>query len=114
MRTCVFQAQEGHTGTQEATEVSIEYKDNVVQRCTLTSLELTECHYLAEAGCKSSCINLCKLPAQAFFNDVLSFPMTMTPEFSNISCVFDFGVAPHLSPAILLWGDLVCCCVRPL
>ena len=61
---------------------------------TETSLMLTECRYLAQSGCKSACINLCKLPTQAFFNDVLGFPLTMNPDFTNSSCVFDFGVSP--------------------
>ena len=63
---------------------------------TPTSVELTECRYLREAGCKSACINLCKIPTQTFFNDVLNFPMTMTPDFEGgtSGCVFDFGVPP--------------------
>ncbi len=59
-----------------------------------TSIKLIECRYLKESGCKSACLNLCKAPTQAFFSQVLGFPMTMEPDWDEKSCVFKFGELP--------------------
>jgi hypothetical protein len=61
---------------------------------TSTELYIPECRYLAESGCKSACINLCKIPCQTFFSEVLNFPLWMEPKYEEKGCVFHFGVAP--------------------
>jgi len=60
----------------------------------MSGLEAKQCRYLLESGCKSACINICKIPTQAFFNDVVGLPLRMTPDFETGSCKFEFGMAP--------------------
>lgn len=50
--------------------------------------------YLAESGCVGMCTNLCKSPVQAFFTDQLGMPLTMKPNFDDLSCDMIFGLAP--------------------
>ena len=52
------------------------------------------CRYLEEAGCASVCINACKMPTQAFFNDDMGVPMRMEPDYETLECRFKFGKAP--------------------
>lgn len=56
--------------------------------------KLTECRFLQESGCKSTCLHLCKMPTQAFFNEELGLPLRMTPNFDDCSCTFEFGLSP--------------------
>ncbi len=56
--------------------------------------KLLECRFLQESGCKSTCLHLCKLPTQAFFNEELGLPLRMTPNFDDCSCTFEFGLRP--------------------
>ena len=60
----------------------------------LSGLEAKQCRYLLESGCKSACVNICKIPTQAFFNDVVGLPLRMTPDYDKGSCKFEFGLAP--------------------
>jgi len=60
----------------------------------LSGLEAKQCRYLLESGCKSACVNICKIPTQAFFNDVVGLPLRMTPDYEKGSCKFEFGLAP--------------------
>eukprot|EP00667_Euglena_gracilis_P002543 EG_transcript_2543 len=52
------------------------------------------CRFLEETGCKGLCLNLCKLPTQTFFQDVLGLQMTMNPDFDTHECRLSFGLAP--------------------
>ena len=60
----------------------------------MSGLQVKQCRYLLESGCKSTCLNICKIPTQAFFNDVIGLPLTMTPDFTDASCKFEFGKTP--------------------
>jgi len=57
-------------------------------------VELKECRYLAEAGCKKACVQLCKGPTQAFFKESLGIPLYMKPNFETCACELQFGVEP--------------------
>jgi len=58
-----------------------------------SGVKLLECRYLLESGCKSTCLHICKMPTQEFFNS-LGVPLSMTPNFDDCSCKFEFGKAP--------------------
>ena len=60
----------------------------------LSGLEAKQCRYLLESGCKSTCVNICKIPTQAFFNDVIGLPLRMTPDYESGACKFEFGLKP--------------------
>lgn len=36
-----------------------------------------------ESGCKGMCMNICKLPAEQFFDKHLGLPLTVTPNFET-------------------------------
>jgi Beta-carotene isomerase D27-like, C-terminal len=40
------------------------------------------------------CINMCKLPTQDFFTQGFGIPLTMTPNFEDLSCEMVFGQLP--------------------
>jgi hypothetical protein len=60
----------------------------------LSTTVLRRCRYLEAAGCKSACINVCKVPTQNFFADVLGVPLTMDPDFESLGCELRFGQPP--------------------
>lgn len=61
-----------------------------------TGVYVERCKYLEESKCVGICINTCKLPTQAFFNDHMGVPLLMEPNFNDYSCQFNFGVLPPL------------------
>lgn len=52
------------------------------------------CRFLEESACASICINACKLPTQAFFNEEMGVPMRMEPDYETLECRFKFGLPP--------------------
>ncbi|EFN59961.1 hypothetical protein CHLNCDRAFT_133062 [Chlorella variabilis] len=60
----------------------------------MSAVKIERCRYLAESGCTGMCINLCKSPTQAFFTEQLGMPLTMTPNFEDLSCEMVFGKRP--------------------
>ena len=54
------------------------------------------CRFLEEAGCASVCVNACKMPTQAFFNEQMGVPMRMVPDYETLECRFKFGLPPSL------------------
>lgn len=61
----------------------------------LTSgVEIEKCRYLETSGCTGMCVNLCKRPTQYFFTKELGMPLTMEPNFENLSCRMIFGQEP--------------------
>jgi hypothetical protein len=60
-------------------------------------LRVHRCRYLEESQCASICVNTCKMPTQAFFNEDMGVPMVMEPNYDTLECKFKFGVRP--SPA---------------
>ncbi|KAI5059110.1 hypothetical protein GOP47_0025429 [Adiantum capillus-veneris] len=74
--------------------------------CSINTVELNDgtllesgvlverCKYLEESKCAGICIHTCKLPSQTFITDYMGVPLTMEPNFEDLSCQFKFGVAP--------------------
>jgi hypothetical protein len=63
---------------------------------------IQKCRYLAESGCVGMCVNMCKVPTQNFFTEKFGIPLTMTPNFEDLSCTMIFGqlaAAPAIDPA---------------
>eukprot|EP00884_Botryococcus_braunii_P004293 jgi/Botrbrau1/13865/Bobra.0056s0098.1 len=59
-----------------------------------SGVHIEKCRYLAESGCVGMCVNLCKSPVQTFFTEQLGMPLTMSPNFEDMSCEMVFGQAP--------------------
>lgn len=66
-------------------------------RSQRSGVHIEKCRYLEESGCVGMCINMCKLPTQAFFTQEFGIPLTMTPNFDDLSCEMVFG---HLPPPL--------------
>eukprot|EP00904_Undaria_pinnatifida_P000245 jgi/Undpi1/10220/HiC_scaffold_28.g12673.m1 len=56
-----------------------------------STVKVERCRYLEASKCKGTCMNLCKLPTEAFFKEDLGMPLRMTPNFEDLSCEFAFG-----------------------
>ncbi|MEM7796911.1 MAG: DUF4033 domain-containing protein [Cyanobacteria bacterium P01_C01_bin.118] len=78
---CEVQAVEVKTATGQIRE----QKSNV---------HIKKCRYLEQSGCVGMCVNMCKLPTQQFFTEKFGIPLTMTPNFEDLSCDMVFGQAP--------------------
>jgi Beta-carotene isomerase D27-like, C-terminal len=59
-----------------------------------SGVHIERCRYLAESGCVGICGNLCKAPCQSFFTEQLGMPLTMEPNFEDMSCKMIFGKVP--------------------
>ncbi|MGB3615553.1 MAG: DUF4033 domain-containing protein [Elainellaceae cyanobacterium] len=70
--------------------------DGVVAQNSTVHIE--KCRYLERSGCVGMCVNMCKLPTQAFFTEQFGIPLTMTPDFETLSCNMVFGQPPSLEP----------------
>jgi hypothetical protein len=55
---------------------------------------IEKCRYLEQSGCVGMCVNMCKLPTQSFFTQDFGIPLTMTPNFEDLSCEMVFGQLP--------------------
>ncbi len=64
------------------------------QTVQLSRVHIKKCRYLEHAGCVGMCINMCKLPTQTFFANGFGIPLTMVPNFEDLSCEMTFGQAP--------------------
>ncbi|KAF5482311.1 hypothetical protein F2P56_002892 [Juglans regia] len=54
-------------------------------------VHIKKCRFLEETNCVGMCINLCKMPSQAFIKDSLGMPVNMVPNFDDMSCEMIFG-----------------------
>lgn len=59
-----------------------------------SNAHIKKCRYLEQSGCVGMCINMCKLPTQEFFTEKFGIPLTMTPNFEDLSCDMVFGQVP--------------------
>ena len=59
-----------------------------------SNVHIKKCRYLEQSGCVGMCVNMCKLPTQQFFTEKFGIPLTMTPNFEDLSCDMVFGQAP--------------------
>ncbi|NJK29491.1 MAG: DUF4033 domain-containing protein [Acaryochloris sp. RU_4_1] len=71
--------------------------ENGQVRTQRSGLHIQKCRYLEESGCVGMCVNLCKLPTQEFFAQEFGFPLTLTPNFEDMSCEMVFG---HPAPPL--------------
>lgn len=80
-------------GPCEVTEVSLTDAEGKT-RSQMSGVHIQKCRYLANSQCVGMCINMCKLPTQAFFTQDFGIPLTMTPNFEDYSCEMVFGQPP--------------------
>nr|AFI78792.1 putative D27 protein [Chlorokybus atmophyticus] len=75
-------------GPMEVRDVDI---NGVTQR---SQVHIKKCRYLETSGCVGMCVNLCKFPTQKFFTEEMGMPLTMKPNFDDLSCEMIFGQVP--------------------
>jgi hypothetical protein len=59
-----------------------------------SGVRIQKCRYLEDSQCVGMCVNMCKLPTQDFFLKEFGIPLTMTPNFEDLSCEMIFGQVP--------------------
>ncbi|WP_017325426.1 DUF4033 domain-containing protein [Synechococcus sp. PCC 7336] len=80
-------------GPCEVKEVEIAAADGSVRR-QKSGVHIKKCRYLEQSQCVGMCVNMCKLPTQDFFYKDFGIPLTMTPNFEDMSCEMAFGQLP--------------------
>lgn len=85
-------------GPCEVDEAEVEGLDGVV-RSQPSAVQIQKCRYLEDSQCVGMCVNMCKLPTQTFFTDKFGIPLTMTPNFEDLSCTMVFGQVPNAPEA---------------
>jgi hypothetical protein len=80
-------------GVCEIREVEITDKDNQLRK-QKSCVYIKKCRYLEQSGCVGMCVNMCKIPTQDFFTDSFGIPVTLTPNFEDLSCEMVFGQIP--------------------
>lgn len=75
-------------GPSEVVEVEV---DGVKQK---SGVHIKKCRYLENSGCVGMCVNMCKIPTQDFFTNEFGLPLTMNPNFEDMSCEMIYGQAP--------------------
>ncbi|KAM7525945.1 hypothetical protein LguiA_015847 [Lonicera macranthoides] len=75
-------------GPSEVVEVEI---NGVKQR---SGVHIKKCRYLENSGCVGMCVNMCKIPTQDFFTNEFGLPLTMIPNFEDMSCEMVYGQLP--------------------
>jgi hypothetical protein len=79
-------------GPCEVKAVEVPTADGVRQQNS--GVQIKKCRYLEASGCVGLCVNLCKVPTQDFFTQKFGIPLTMTPNFEDMSCEMVFGQPP--------------------
>jgi len=80
-------------GPCEVREVEVVGLDQQA-RTQRSGVYMKKCRYLEQTGCVGMCINMCKMPTQNFITQGLGIPLTMTPNFEDLSCEMVFGQVP--------------------
>lgn len=80
-------------GPCEVAEAEIDLADGTV-RSQPSAVHIKKCRYLVDSGCVGMCVNMCKVPTQTFFTEKFGIPLTMTPDFEDLSCKMIFGQIP--------------------
>lgn len=75
-------------GPSELMEVEV---NGVKQK---SGVHIKKCRYLEYSGCVGMCVNMCKLPTQDFFTNDFGLPLTMNPNFEDMSCEMIYGQLP--------------------
>ncbi|GBG71424.1 hypothetical protein CBR_g8844 [Chara braunii] len=63
-------------------------------RKQMSGVKIEKCRYLETSGCVGMCAHMCKIPTQDFFTNDFGLPLTMNPDYSDMSCEMIFGQAP--------------------
>jgi hypothetical protein len=79
-------------GPSSVKEVEVVFNGNVEK--WNSGVQIKKCRYLESSGCVGMCTNMCKLPTQQFFTETFGLPLTMNPNFEDLSCEMIFGQAP--------------------
>ncbi|KAK9824643.1 hypothetical protein WJX72_012018 [[Myrmecia] bisecta] len=79
-------------GPMELKEVEIEYKGQ--KETWKSGVLIKKCRYLEASGCVGMCTNMCKIPTQDFFTKDFGLPLTMDPNFEDLSCEMIYGRPP--------------------
>jgi hypothetical protein len=85
-------------GPCEVIEAEVDLPDGNV-RSQPSAVHIKKCRYLVDSGCVGMCVNMCKVPTQEFFTEKFGIPLTMTPNFEDLSCKMVFGQMPP-DPAV--------------
>ncbi len=80
-------------GPCELAEAEIILEDGTM-RSQPSAVQIKKCRYLVDSGCVGMCVNMCKVPTQEFFTEKFGIPLTMTPNFEDLSCKMVFGQIP--------------------
>jgi hypothetical protein len=80
-------------GETELKSADVEVAPGEVRRQT-SVVYIKKCRFLESGGCVGMCVNICKVPTQQFFKDDFGLPLTMKPNFEDLSCEMIFGQAP--------------------
>ncbi|KAH7668297.1 Beta-carotene isomerase protein [Dioscorea alata] len=75
-------------GPSEVVEVEV---NGVKQK---SGVHIKKCRYLENSGCVGMCVNMCKFPTQDFFTNDFGLPLTMNPNFEDMSCEMIYGQVP--------------------
>lgn len=75
-------------GPSEVVEVEV---NGVKQK---SGVHIKKCRYLENSGCVGMCVNMCKIPTQDFFTNEFGLPLTMNPNFEDMSCEMIYGQTP--------------------
>ncbi|CAK9321416.1 unnamed protein product [Citrullus colocynthis] len=75
-------------GPSEVVEVEV---NGIKQR---SGVHIKKCRYLENSGCVGMCVNMCKIPTQDFFTNEFGLPLTMNPNFEDMSCEMIYGQVP--------------------
>ncbi|KAK9082449.1 hypothetical protein Syun_031373 [Stephania yunnanensis] len=59
-----------------------------------SGVHIKKCRYLENSGCVGMCVNMCKIPTQDFFTNEFGLPLTMIPNFEDMSCEMVYGQTP--------------------
>ncbi|XP_031377455.1 beta-carotene isomerase D27, chloroplastic isoform X2 [Punica granatum] len=70
----------------------IEVEVNGVKQ--MSGVRIKKCRYLENSGCVGMCVNMCKMPTQDFFTNEFGLPLTMLPNFEDMSCDMVYGQVP--------------------
>ena len=74
--------------------VSVDITQGDTARQQNSGVHIRKCRYLEQSQCVGLCVNMCKLPTQRFFTEKFGIPLTMTPNFEDLSCEMVFGQMP--------------------
>lgn len=79
-------------GPMEITEHEVTFGGE--KQVWASGVKIQKCRYLEGSGCVGMCTNMCKIPTQKFFCETFGIPLTMSPNFEDLSCQCVFGAEP--------------------